>query len=76
MKQIKVEKTVTEQVLDLPTGSVVLVHDNGYDHVLHRTGVDGWLVTREIGSRRGYLPTDYVRNWLKTRESSVFLLTD
>lgn len=52
MRELTPGKTVAEQVLELPNESVLLVYyrrvdGDGTRTVLHRTGTDGWLVTRD-----------------------------
>lgn len=73
-------KSATDKVLELPLESVIYVtygdRRAGLATVLHRTGPNGWLSTRWIGSQPGYLGGKEVRAFLEKaeRDSGTFTL--
>lgn len=50
--QVVPGKSIADQIVDLPVGSVVLIKQGrssqGLSTVLHRTGSNGWLSTRPL----------------------------
>lgn len=77
IKPIKVEKSVIDQLVELPTESVVLIKsaggfENPTSTVLHRTGITGWLLTRDSlpGYSGKYLNVDSVRTLVERHEEA------
>jgi hypothetical protein len=76
-------KSLYDQLLELPTESIVLlpgtrtaIHPHSTPTVLHRTGVSGWLITR--GARefidRAYINRDTLRMLLERRKQETALV--
>ncbi len=88
MIEITATQTVGDKVVDLPVGSVVKVEvfslaGVSMDYVLHRTGQDGWLTTRDLPrvvsgtTLKGYYNNDNIRKFIDGNYSStVWLLTE
>lgn len=52
-------KSIADQIIKLPLESIILAHGvNVLDTVIHRTGSNGWLLTRGKG---GCLSNDAIR---------------
>lgn len=66
--RVVVDESVVEQILALEPESVVLIQTRGLilqgflSTVLHRTGDDGWLVTRPIDVARSRSGSEYIKN--------------
>lgn len=60
-------KSIADQIVELPLGSIVLAHGPVLNTVLHRTGSNGWLLTRGKG---GYLSTSYIREAVASLEKN------